>query len=756
MCHPNLWLRQAVAGLIAVAATKLEDVDVWAVLYPSLRPLLRADVHEFSETNLLEMAKPPLSRPVFSAALTWASQSSQSAFWKSATEGKEQAGLKNGLATEGVGLLLGKSGREVASTATGRTEEDDRFRDRLRSLGMEDDDEIKLVALRGIIRRLSRQGSKVLVSADWDATSPAAGSGASADATRAHPKATIEPQSLDGITPQTIFFQRQDRYTRRDVCERRRECVHRHVPVAGRRVIFGAGGAAASAGPADGERGLAGRTHRGHEAAHGCSTDRRLAAIDVLDAPVEPAGRALRGQAPQPCSTELAECAVAAGPGATGRRKSKSGGGVDGVHSDRDDDGGLGARAQAARSECTGLDTTDTVRLASIYGARRRRRQTRAAAPIDGSSGTTFTSTYDGNDPYIRAHLEAVYLDSFRDRPELGPKVQAGVARRRGGGWNRSSTLPRVPTSSSSKRRPEGRLIAYFTEHTAAVTCLALSPDHAYFVSGSADGTLKVWDTARLEKNVTSKSRATYAAQKGAITGVIAIEGSHCVASTATDGSLHVWRIEMVQSTSSVPRYGRPKLVSNFQLSTPDEYANCLVQSSTETASHLILGTSLSRLTILDLRTMQVLQTLRNPSSTGRSRACAWIARRRGCSWARWRAWCVCGSALRLEAAGVAGGADAGGRAVQGEPDRHPSVQGRGRWVLVAFERVGRANLEAGTARVEQPEVMVETWDIDRGLRVETFEARTDAEGGETVGRSTKLRRCLKQVRVVTVRAMRR
>ncbi len=122
---------------------------------------------------------------------------------------------------------------------------------------------------------------------------------------------------------------------------------------------------------------------------------------------------------------------------------------------------------------------------------------------------------------------------------------------------------------------------------------------------------------ARLEKNVTSKSRATYSAQKGSITGVIAIEGSHCVASTATDGSLHVWRIDLIQSTSSVPRYGRPKLISNFQLSTPDEYATCLVQSNTETSSHLILGTTLSRLTILDLRTMQVLQTLRNPVEYG-------------------------------------------------------------------------------------------------------------------------------------------
>ncbi len=52
LCHPNLWLRQACAGLVAAAAKKLEDVDVWAVLYPSLRPLLRADVQDLTGDHI--------------------------------------------------------------------------------------------------------------------------------------------------------------------------------------------------------------------------------------------------------------------------------------------------------------------------------------------------------------------------------------------------------------------------------------------------------------------------------------------------------------------------------------------------------------------------------------------------------------------------------------------------------------------------------------------------------------------------------
>lgn len=199
----------------------------------------------------------------------------------------------------------------------------------------------------------------------------------------------------------------------------------------------------------------------------------------------------------------------------------------------------------------------------------------------------------------------------------------------------------------------------------------------------------------------------------------------------------------MIQSASSVPRYGRPKLVSNFQLSTPDEYATCLVQSNTETSSQLILGTTLSRLTILDLRTMQVLQTLRNPVEYGPI-TCLCVDRK--------KTWLLVGTlsgvvclwdlrfGLRLRAWHV-GPSEAGMIHRVNRIAIHPS-KGRGRWVLVAFEKVGDPGGPDGQeVNPEQPEVIVETWDIDRGIRVETFETRQGAAAGASqTSRSTKLR----------------
>ncbi len=47
-----------------------------------------------------------------------------------------------------------------------------------------------------------------------------------------------------------------------------------------------------------------------------------------------------------------------------------------------------------------------------------------------------------------------------------------------------------------------------------------------------------------------SKIARTYTAQRGSIYGGDSDRNTHCVASTATDGSLHVWRIDLIQSSS--------------------------------------------------------------------------------------------------------------------------------------------------------------------------------------------------------------
>jgi phosphoinositide-3-kinase regulatory subunit 4 len=60
--HPNLWIRQSVASFLASTARSLSQTDVWCLMYPSLRRLLRADISAITETESLSSVTRPVSR----------------------------------------------------------------------------------------------------------------------------------------------------------------------------------------------------------------------------------------------------------------------------------------------------------------------------------------------------------------------------------------------------------------------------------------------------------------------------------------------------------------------------------------------------------------------------------------------------------------------------------------------------------------------------------------------------------------------
>ncbi|CAD6933253.1 unnamed protein product [Tilletia laevis] len=542
LCHPNLWVREASIAFVVAVSNRLSVTDTWSVLYPSVRPLLRADIPTFSDASLRSTLYKPLKRSTLNAAIAWAAASEESAFWKPPADFRVRLGLSEGLGREGVKLM---AGQDVTTLPKDLLPANSQLQ-KMRSSGLLTEDETKLVCLREYLWRRGHQPNATNSSTNQEGI------------TGPYPLASgLETQKLENITAQTIFF-----------------------------------------------------------------------------------------------TATWAQLPIAA-------------------------------------------------------------------------------------EPNIRTHLEAVYSKMYRERHELGgPSL-----------LHRRSTRGHLrPPRGSGHRRPEGNLIAYFTEHTAAITSIAVAPDHTFFATGSEDGSVRIWDTSRLERNVTSRSRATYAAQKGAITCIIPLENSHCIASAAVDGSVHIWRVE-ANFGSTLPKYGKIKLVSNFQLSRPGEYVTTLLQSVTENASTLVLGTSLSRITILDLRTMQVLNTFQNPVQYGPI-TCL-------CSDSK-KHWLLLGTLggwlslwdMRFGLLLKSWSIDAGrGRnsAEMTSPQATPKVtrcilhpsKGSNRWVMVSYEMVGSAlddrsrgaDRANGDADVDPsgggstPGVLVETWDIDSGTLVETYES---------------------------------
>ena len=104
--------------------------------------------------------------------------------------------------------------------------------------------------------------------------------------------------------------------------------------------------------------------------------------------------------------------------------------------------------------------------------------------------------------------------------------------------------------SSSASWLPRGVLLAHLKEHRGAVNHLATAPTNSnvpFFVSCSDDGSCKIWDSRRLERDVSFRSRLTYASQSGKIKSACVLSENR-VCSGSDCGSVHVWRVEYVKA----------------------------------------------------------------------------------------------------------------------------------------------------------------------------------------------------------------
>lgn len=93
--------------------------------------------------------------------------------------------------------------------------------------------------------------------------------------------------------------------------------------------------------------------------------------------------------------------------------------------------------------------------------------------------------------------------------------------------------------------RPRGVLVAHLAEHKRQVTRLASVPGTSLFISTSEDGTAKVWDARRLERDISFRPRASYEGHGGAgVRAAAALSDGSSVITGGSDGSVHLWKVE--------------------------------------------------------------------------------------------------------------------------------------------------------------------------------------------------------------------
>ncbi|KAG7353916.1 NB-ARC domain containing protein [Nitzschia inconspicua] len=182
---------------------------------------------------------------------------------------------------------------------------------------------------------------------------------------------------------------------------------------------------------------------------------------------------------------------------------------------------------------------------------------------------------------------------------------------------------PKIDTVIATSRRAPG------IGHTAPVTRLAVSHDQRFFVSGSHDGTCRVWEAEKAERsNGTLESSLTYIVDSKAedrrpprVNDLVMIEGSHSVACGSSDGSVQVWRVDLVSSSSNMESKGHMRRVagsSSIRMMNHFEGEILAVnQYNTPGASILMFATQKGRVHSWDLRSAKEPFCLENFQDTG-------------------------------------------------------------------------------------------------------------------------------------------
>ncbi|KAM9782637.1 LOW QUALITY PROTEIN: phosphoinositide 3-kinase regulatory subunit 4 [Neosynchiropus ocellatus] len=92
---------------------------------------------------------------------------------------------------------------------------------------------------------------------------------------------------------------------------------------------------------------------------------------------------------------------------------------------------------------------------------------------------------------------------------------------------------------------PKGLLVAHLHEHKAAVNRIKVSDEHAIFATASNDGSVKVWDSQKMEgKTTTTRSVLTYSRIGGHVKTLTFCQGSHYLAVASDNGSIQLLAVE--------------------------------------------------------------------------------------------------------------------------------------------------------------------------------------------------------------------
>ncbi len=733
LVHPSLWIREASTQFIASCGKQLSAADKYCIALPLLQPFLRTPILELLDFQILDSLKKPLPRPVLEMAMLWATKVEKGLFWRNAIR---DAVFVSPEAESGNRSV--PPGRQFPSRipSSQRNEEDEQWLAKLRGLGMQVEDEVKLLAFREFIWRVAHRKPDV------------------ADPDLHGTLNNVVSLTQINVTPQNIFFDNKEPI--REVEEP--GSPRPDHPVAEERphtIADALLDASTTIDDSTARRKSSTEDPKWQDAFD--STKPRLVAkpTSTLNPSPSPSGHSsFRSNSRASSSKQLEHDRASlpkTWPNAEGDLE-----GTSGPHTRpklsirKGSDSSLHHRSSAVnllnRKDTSKASAATSTTSENAFGRLDGPLQPRPAAEPSPLSLVVAASksprsktpqgqtteqayepnhSYSGNDRNVLRLLENHFIDNFPlellDLGQVRRAIDPKSPIPRVSDPFQVSTGPGIPGNAinhSEPWHPSGHLLTLFNEHTAAVNCVVPSPDHAFFATSSDDGTCKIWDTTRLEKNVTPRSRQTYKHGAGAkVTALSFVENTHAFISAADDGSVHIVNVDYKKvDGGESTRYGKLSLMRAYQIPQSEdtesaarkgetaerapEYGVCIHHYRTSNSqSVLLLLTSKCRLIAVDLKTMRMLYTMTNTLAHGTPTTFV-IDKKHN--------WLLMGSShgildlwdlrfrLRIRSWGLKGG-----HRIQ-KLCLHPS-KGKGKWVVVA----------AG------PEISV--WDIEKAICKEVY-----------------------------------
>ena len=705
MVHPNIWIREAAAHYVSSATLFLSSADIHCIIMPLIRPYLKTPIQEFTETIILDALKRPLPRPVLEMSATWAIKAERGLFWKPV---QNQRTFSFGNHDQAAPTISSKElGRNALRNIT-KNDEDEQWLTRLRNLGLESDDEFKLLALRDYIGRMAQRRPND-----------------TAGGTPSHLNGILSLEELK-VTRQTIFF--EDHKAQKPAQKRFSHSNHQlddsqTIPHTIADALLDASMSANDSSPHHRQISVKKRKGQGNEEqststshiensgkSESLSSPRLPLSLSAISRDSEHVAKSASSSKPQSIESQISRDNGKLNPAELLRTGHGSGISPGIKHKNsainllsRRDTSKSAAETSTTTTNVTGhVDhTSNQEAQMTVPDASSGRAQGRLSPVAQIGGG----HSYDGKDPNVIKLLNNLASENYpTDVIDYGPLITP-VHRTR-------TTRKSDPQEPEIPWRPQGILVATFGEHTGPINRVLPSPDHVFFITASDDGSVKVWDTLRLERNLVHRSRQTHKHANGSkVKCITFVENTHTFISCATDGSVHVVKVDYTH-VADTSKYGKLQLVRDYSL--PDgQYAVWLEHFKSEAKSILLIATNTSQVIAFDLRVMEILYTFENPIHHG-TPTCMCLDTKHN--------WLLLGTShgvldlwdlrfrLHLKAFGILGGSRIFRIRI------HPS-KGRGRWVSVA----------GGTGNSE-----ITVWDLEKAQCREIYRADCHSDLSKT------------------------